>query len=114
MSPDVASWQGGGEGGSASQGVAIVDDAGRPTLSAVGSISTVSTQRGAPVVRNLVRLLKVREVAELLSVCTATVYAMVRRGELEAVWVGASLRFSEAVVETFVPRHSGPQNSQND
>ncbi len=39
-----------------------------------------------------VRLLTVREVAKALRVCTATVYAMIERGELEHVRVSNSIR----------------------
>jgi excisionase family DNA binding protein len=56
------------------------------------------------VVRNVVRLLRVREVAELLSVCTATVYGLLRAGELESLWVGASLRVPMRSVEEFMVR----------
>jgi excisionase family DNA binding protein len=38
------------------------------------------------------RLLTVREVAVILRVCTATVYSMVERGELEHVRVSNSIR----------------------
>jgi excisionase family DNA binding protein len=74
-----------------------------------GRDSTVSTPRGAPVVRNLPRLLRVREVAEWLSVSTATVYALVKRGELEAAWVGGSLRVAPSAVDGLVARRrTGP------
>jgi excisionase family DNA binding protein len=39
-----------------------------------------------------VRLLKVKEVARILRVCTATVYNMIERGELEHVRVSNAIR----------------------
>jgi excisionase family DNA binding protein len=39
-----------------------------------------------------VRLFTVKEVAAILRVCTATVYSMVARGELEHVRVGNAIR----------------------
>jgi excisionase family DNA binding protein len=49
-------------------------------------------------------MLRVREVAELLRVSTATVYALLKRGELEPVWIGASIRVSAEAVEALVAR----------
>lgn len=50
----------------------------------VSTVSTASTGRGAPVMRNVVRpvvpMLTVREVAAELAVCRATVYALLERG----------------------------------
>jgi excisionase family DNA binding protein len=72
-----------------------------------GTDSTVSSRFGAPVVRNsrpLSQLLPVRVVAEVLGVCRATVYAMVSRGELERVWVGASIRIPIESVTALVER----------
>lgn len=70
----------------------------------VGTASTASIGCGAPVVRNVVRpvvsrMLTVREVAEELAVCRATVYALLERGELERVWIGRSIRISAASLE---------------
>jgi excisionase family DNA binding protein len=42
------------------------------------------------------RYLTVREVADRLRVCTATVYALVRRGELEHVRVSNCIRIAES------------------
>jgi excisionase family DNA binding protein len=75
----------------------------------VGTVSTASTSRGAPVVRNMVRpvappMLTVREVAEELAVCRATVYALLERGELERVWVGNSIRIPAASLEALLAR----------
>ena len=75
-----------------------------------GTDSPVSSKSGAPVVRNLrplSQLLPVRVVAEVLSVCRATVYAMVQRGELERVWVGASIRIPAESVMALVERGRG-------
>ncbi|WP_239989283.1 helix-turn-helix domain-containing protein [Corallococcus macrosporus] len=60
-------------------------------------------------VRNMVRpvplpMLTVREVAEELAVCRATVYALLERGELERVWVGNSIRIPAASLEAFLAR----------
>jgi excisionase family DNA binding protein len=41
---------------------------------------------------NRVRLMTVREVAAVLKVCRATVYAMIERGELESVRVSNAIR----------------------
>ncbi len=67
----------------------------------------VSTLRGAPVVRNLrvlERLLRVREVAVMLSVSTATVYALLDRGDLTRIWVGDSIRVPAASVSELLER----------
>jgi excisionase family DNA binding protein len=84
-------------------------DYGAPGVEAVpvGTASTVSTGRGAPVVRNMVRpaapvMLTVREVAEELAVCRATVYALLERGELERVWVGRSIRIPASSLEALL------------
>ena len=42
------------------------------------------------------KLLTVREVADRLGVCRATMYAMVERGELPAVRIGAAVRVDPA------------------
>ncbi|MBE2252869.1 MAG: helix-turn-helix domain-containing protein [Myxococcus sp.] len=68
--------------------------------------STASTSRGAPVVRKLEAVLTVREVAALLRVSTATVYAMVERGELEHFRVVNSIRVPRSSVERLVGRES--------
>ncbi|WP_426756480.1 helix-turn-helix domain-containing protein [Myxococcus sp. Y35] len=49
-------------------------------------------------------LLTVREVAEELVVCRATVYVLLERGELERVWVGRSIRIPAASLETLIAR----------
>jgi excisionase family DNA binding protein len=41
------------------------------------------------------RWLTVKEVADRFGVCTATVYAMCKRGELRHVRVGNSIRFAD-------------------
>ncbi len=75
----------------------------------LGTVSTASTGRGAPVVRSVVRpvgppMLTVREVAEELAVCRATVYALLERGELERVWVGRAIRIPAALLEALLAR----------
>ncbi|GMU09071.1 hypothetical protein ASNO1_53240 [Corallococcus caeni] len=49
-------------------------------------------------------MLTVREVAEELAVCWATVYALLERGELEQVWVGRSIRIPAASLESLLAR----------
>ncbi|WP_338264721.1 helix-turn-helix domain-containing protein [Corallococcus caeni] len=49
-------------------------------------------------------MLTVREVAEALVVCRATVYALLERGALERVWVGGSIRISAASLEALLAR----------
>lgn len=50
------------------------------------------------------RMLTVREVAEELAVCRATVYALLERGELERVWGGRSIRIPAASLEALLAR----------
>jgi excisionase family DNA binding protein len=50
------------------------------------------------------RLLTVREVAERLTVCAATVYGLCQRGELPHVRVSNAIRFRPADVEAFLAR----------
>lgn len=75
----------------------------------VGTVSTASTGRGAPVVRNVVRpvgppMLTVREVVSELAVCRVTVYALLECGELERVRVGRSIRIPAASLEALLAR----------
>lgn len=62
-------------------------------------------------VRNLVRavedVLTVREVAALLKVSTATVYAMVERGELEHFRVVNSIRVPRLSVDGLMQKQGG-------
>jgi excisionase family DNA binding protein len=55
---------------------------------------------------NLQPLLTLQEAAAYLRVSTRTVRRLVERGELEARYVGRSLRFEEATLEQF---SSAPQ-----
>jgi excisionase family DNA binding protein len=48
------------------------------------------------------RLLKVREVAEVLGVCNATVYRLCEGGELACVWVVNAIRIRPADLEAFI------------
>ncbi len=50
------------------------------------------------------RMLRVREVAETISVCTATVYAMLERGELERVWLGNSIRVTAESLDALIAK----------
>ncbi|WP_395830668.1 helix-turn-helix domain-containing protein [Archangium violaceum] len=109
MSRERAGWQGFAApvtGSQPAEKIGIPQGAGAVL---VGTVSTVSTGRGAPVVRNVVRpvgppMLTVREVAEELAVCRATVYALLERGELERVWVGRSIRIPAASLEALLAR----------
>lgn len=47
-------------------------------------------------------LLKKREVAEYLSVCTKTIDRWVDRGALKALKIGRSVRFEASEVERFI------------
>ncbi|WP_240360663.1 helix-turn-helix domain-containing protein [Pyxidicoccus caerfyrddinensis] len=49
-------------------------------------------------------MLTVREVAEELAVCRATVYALLERGERERVWVGRSILIPVASLEALLAR----------
>ena len=104
MSQGRASWQGVAGPGSGSHPSEIADGRRGARAPPLGTVSTVSKRFGAPVVRNLVRLLTVREVAEALALSRATVYAMVERGELGRVWVGAAIRVPAESLEAFVTR----------
>ena len=104
MSPESGSSHGLAQRGAASfplRESGVASERGTPRLR---TISTVTTLRGAPVVRNLRLLLSVREVAELLSVSRATVYALIERGELERVWVVTAIRVSAASVDAYLRR----------
>jgi excisionase family DNA binding protein len=59
-----------------------------------------SSRRVAP--GGVERLLSVGEVAELLRVCTAIVYALVARGELPHVRVSNAIRISERDLARYV------------
>jgi len=48
------------------------------------------------------RLLRIEDVADRLAVSTKTVRRMVASGQLEAVHIGAAVRFTEAAVERFI------------
>jgi len=61
-------------------------------------------------VRQLGPVLKTPIVAELLESSTDTVYAMVARGELPALRLGRSLRFSKAAILAWID--GTPANSE--
>ena len=66
----------------------VAGDAGRTT--------------GGPKLSAVVRLLTVREVAERLAVCTATVYALVERGEIRHLRVSNAIRVHPDDLEAFI------------
>ncbi len=84
-------------------------------------IGLPTTPHGPPVVRGLVRpvgqlravqggadrLLTVRDVAERLAVSTATVYALVERGELAHVRVSNAIRIARSDLITYLERNGG-------
>lgn len=51
------------------------------------------------------RLLKVREVARMLFVSRVTVYSMIRRGELRAIYIRHMVRLRPVVVTTYARMH---------
>jgi len=53
------------------------------------------------------RLLTVREVAERLAVCTATVYALCGRGEIRHVRVSNAIRVHPDDLEAFIAGRRG-------
>ncbi|MCP3143737.1 helix-turn-helix domain-containing protein [Pyxidicoccus xibeiensis] len=53
------------------------------------------------------RLLTVREVAERLPICTATVYRLCERGELSHVRVSNAIRVRPSDVDAFLARGQG-------
>jgi excisionase family DNA binding protein len=55
----------------------------------------------------MVRLLTVREVAERLAVCTATVYALVERGEIRHVRVSNAIRIHPDDLGAFITGKRG-------
>jgi excisionase family DNA binding protein len=69
-------------------------------------IGLVQTATSAPT------FLRPREVAERLAVCTATVYTLIERGELQAVRVGSSLRVSVDVLLGYLARAPARQLKQ--
>ena len=59
------------------------------------------------------RVLGVREVAERLRVCTATVYKLCASGALEHVRIVNSIRVREDALAAFVAASSRPRNSRS-
>jgi|GEM_PF-2053939 len=113
MSRGGVGWQGVAGAVTGSQPVERTGASQGQDATPVGTGSTVSTPHGAPVVRSVVRalvrsappaILTVRDVAEELAVCRATVYALLEKGELERVWVGRSIRIPSASLEAFLAR----------
>ena len=87
--------------GSGSQVLEILGEEVDASLDGVAPLPQDSTSHGAPVVRVPSvgdDFLTVREVAARLKVSTATIYALIDRGELAHVRVGNSIRVSQAVL----------------
>jgi len=55
----------------------------------------------------VVRLLTVRDVAERLAVCTATVYALIERGEIRHLRVSNAIRIHPDDLEAFITGKRG-------
>jgi excisionase family DNA binding protein len=74
---------------------------------------TIATPHGAPVVQKFEgpsgvgQLLTVREVAERLAVCTATVYTLCERGEVQHLRVLNALRIHPNDPEAFIAGKRG-------
>jgi excisionase family DNA binding protein len=49
---------------------------------------------------------RTKEVAELLSVCDATVRRLIQRGELRAVRIGAELRCPESAIRDLLEKNA--------
>ena len=73
-----------------------------PRSALVAPVRPATTPHGPPVVRPLVRMLTVREVAEHLALSTATVYAMIERGELAHARVSNSIRIARAELKRYL------------
>lgn len=52
------------------------------------------------------RLLTIDEVATQLASCRATVYSLIRSGQLESVKIGRSRRVSDAAIAEFIARNT--------
>ncbi|HYV48485.1 MAG TPA: helix-turn-helix domain-containing protein [Myxococcaceae bacterium] len=55
----------------------------------------------------MVRLLTVRDAAERLAVCTATVYALVERGEMQHLRISNAIRIHPDDLEAFIQGKRG-------
>jgi len=97
-------------GANASQPVGNPGDDPAAAVHPLAPDGTLATPHGAPVVRKFEgtdavgRLLTVREVAERLAVCTATVYAMCERRELRHLRVSNAIRVHPADLEAFISK----------
>jgi excisionase family DNA binding protein len=52
----------------------------------------------------MTKLYNVSEVAELLGLSTSCVYKKAERGDIEAIKIGTSLRFSESDISVFLEK----------
>lgn len=64
-----------------------------------------SRASGAEPLTRFEPLLTVREVARMLCVSPPTVYSMIRRGELSALYVRNLVRLRQKVVQTYMRKH---------
>ena len=101
-----------------SDGVAPGASASQPYENAGGDLAaavhplapdgSLATPHGAPVVRKSEtvvgagRLLTVREVADRLAVCTATIYALCERSEIRHVRISNAIRVHPGDLEAFI------------
>jgi len=93
-----------------SQIIAIPSDSARTDLQQLSTNCSISRGEGAPVgapsfgipAPPAEELLRVREVAQRLKVCTATVYKLAHSGALPFLRVLGSLRFRESDLQRFV------------
>lgn len=95
-------------GGSGSQVMESTRDASPAVSHQVAPSGLAATPYGAPVVRSHApdlgpheRLLKVRDVADRLNVCSALVYRLCERGELPSLRIGGALRFQAETVDAY-------------
>jgi excisionase family DNA binding protein len=88
------------------QGVGPIQESGSVVCVPVTPIAPACTPFGGPVVDTPEHLLTVRDVAEILQVCPATVYKLVKKGSLQHVRVGNAVRVPTASLRSLVTSRS--------